>query len=152
MKRIIPIVVVSILVLGGLGAVALPEPEEDIEPLNTEDWKLVIDIKGGFLGYTVTVENVGNETVTGNFSTKIITDMMVGMFGYEYDTFIDPIKFVPNEPIKYRVNPVIGFGPATIKVSGVFSPGGWGFDAEANGFVLLFYVIASFDPITIPPR
>ena len=146
MRKILPLLVVGILVLGGLGAVATTYNEA---PAYYEP-PLEIHIKGGILGYMVTVKNVGNETVSGNLLMNITTDAKSMIIGDElsHDSF--EIDIDVGESFRTNWGPVIGFGPATINVEGIFSPGGWGFEAEANGFVLLLFLLVSFDPIPIP--
>ena len=71
MKRILSLIVVSILALSGFGATAT---SDDVESLNTqEDWDLLFKFKGGLFGYTLLVENIGNESVVGNISIQITT-------------------------------------------------------------------------------
>ena len=54
MKKILPLLVVSIFVLSGLIVVAIPEKVS----LNKQDWALEIDVEGGFLGYEVVITNI----------------------------------------------------------------------------------------------
>ena len=64
MRKLLPLLVVSILVSSGLGAIAIPyEKLIADQPLNTQDSPIEIIVKGGLLGYKVTVKNVGNESV-----------------------------------------------------------------------------------------
>ena len=114
--------------------------------------ELDLIVEGGVLGYTVTVKNVGNETVNGTINITITTDAWFMLTGQEFvHSFTVPDPGV-NSSIKLR--PVIGFGPATINVSGVYTltvPSAEGdYYAEAKGFVLLFFVLVSFEPIPIP--
>lgn len=148
MKRILPLLIVGILVLGGLGAVAVPDEDTTSEILLQP--KLEIMIKGGLLGYTVNVKNVGNETIKGTLNMTITTNATIMILGDElsYDSF--GYDMDAGEYVKFKWGPVIGFGPATINVEGIFSPGGWGFEAEANGIILLFYVLCSKTTFNIP--
>ncbi|UCF13522.1 MAG: hypothetical protein JSW06_04490 [Thermoplasmatales archaeon] len=54
MKKILPIVVVGILVLGGLGAVAYPEPKKSTE---------IVKVKGGIGHVSIVIENTGEASI-----------------------------------------------------------------------------------------
>ena len=148
MKRILPLLVISILVLSGLGAVAVPE--EDTTPETLLQPELEIMIRGGLLGYTIKVKNVGNEAIKGTLNMTITTNATIMILGDElpYNGFELDINTSTHYIFKW--GPVIGFGPATINVEGVFSPGGWGFQGEISVFVLLFYVLCSKTTFNIP--
>ena len=150
MKKLIPLLVVSIFVLSGLGAVAVPEKE----PLNKQDWALETEIKGVFKGYIVTLTNVGNELVTGNFSFNITTDAWI-MFRGDKLSFIDYyFNRNPGEPAEFIMKPVIGFGPATINLEVEFideQNNTYNASAEVKGLVLLFYVLCAKTTVNISP-
>ena len=154
MKKLLPVLVVSILVLGGFGAVAVQD-EEYIEnkPLITQDWLLEIEFKGGF-GYTVTIENIGNESVTGEIFIEITTDAWIMLLGSEHFGFsIDSVEYIPEESQIYKFGPARGFGPAIINLSGVFIHEigeEYLFKAEVEGFVFLFYILCGKTTLNIP--
>ena len=155
MKKLIPLLVVGIFILSGLGAVAV-QNEKQIEknPLNTEDWSLEIKVKCVFKGYIVTVTNVGNESVTGNYSFNITTDAWIMIRGDKMSFKGDGIKYNSSEPVEFWMKPLIGFGPATIKIEFSWEPFGSGkkyyTSSEAKGIVLLFYVLCRLQPQSIP--
>jgi len=151
MKKLLPILVVSILVLGGLGAVAIPNRGQiENKPLNTGDWALEITVKGGLLGYTVNVSNVGNESVTGNLSMAITTDTWITIIGNKLYCVLENPPIVDN--YSFKMSPLIAFGPAKINISVNFTEIATGNPIEGwdltKGFVLLFYVLC--DEIVIP--
>jgi len=152
MKRILPLLVVSILVLSGLGAVAVPD---EIESLNIqEDWALEIVVEGWWLGYKVTIGTVVNESVTGDYIINITTNASIMIAGRErgYD-LINLTLDEPEFPIIPHLKPVIGFGLATINISVVFTHENdeeYPFEAEVKGFVFLFYVLCSKTTFNIP--
>jgi hypothetical protein len=159
MRKMIPILVVIILVLSGLGIVAVPN-EEQIEnkPLIKQDWLLEIEFKGGFykpgFGYIVTIENIGNESVTGDISIYITTDAWIMLWGSDHFGFhINQVEYKPEDPQVYPFQPVRGFGPAIINLSGVFTTeigGEYPFEAEVKGFVFLFCVLCGKTILNIP--
>ena len=138
MKKILPLLVVGILVLSGLGAVAVPDKHTTPEPLLQPELK--IGIRGGFFGYYVTVTNIGNETISGTLNMSITTDTWFMLFDNKTSTS-DDLTLMEDEDIVIQLGLVVGFGPATISVSGIFMPGGWGFSGETTGFVLLIFVV-----------
>jgi len=84
MLKIFPILGVCFLLLGGFGAVALPIEKHIVEtPIDIDDWLLEIKILGGFLGYEVTVENLGSEQVYGDLSIELTTDAEFIFLGKE---------------------------------------------------------------------
>ena len=149
MKKIYPFLIIGILVLSSIGAVAI---QEEKEPLNMQDWQLVIDIKGGFFGYTVRITNEGGEPVSGDLTINITTDAGFMLLGKELSETPDVIEALsPDEYVEFKMSPVIGFGPAIINIDGVFeTPDVYPFETEANGFVLLFFVRCGATPIVLP--
>jgi hypothetical protein len=119
MKKIFLLLVVSILILSGLGAVALSNEEQIVnEPLI--HWRGAQIIAPGLLGYTVIIKNIGEESVTGSYNINIITDAEFMILGQNLELNIDEITFTPNEIISFNIGPVLGFGPSSISVNGVF--------------------------------
>ena len=164
MRKMIPLLVVSILVLSGIGAVALPS-EEQIEnkPLIKQDWLLEIEFKGGLdykgrFGYTVTIENIRNESVYGDISIYISTDAWIMFLGTDHFGFhIKNVTYIPEDPQVYPFQPVRGFGQAIINLSGVFTHYDiygehmkYPFEAEIKGFVFLFFVLCGKTILKIP--
>lgn len=142
MKKILILFVVSILIMSGLGVVAIPYEKES---LNKQDFKIEMLVKGTLLGYIVTFTNVENESVTGDYKINITIDtwfIKSGKFiGFEYEN----LTLEPNmDPFKDYITPVQGFGPATITIRGYFiheNDEKYPFEAVTKGFVLLFYVL-----------
>ena len=159
MKKIIPILVLCILVISGLGAVAVQD-EKYIEnkPLIKQDWLFEIEFKGGFyksgFGYIVTIKNIGNESVTGDISIYITTDAWIMLLGTDHFGFhIDSVEYIPEDTQIYPFQPVRGFGPANINLSGVFTNEigeEYPFEAEVEGFVFLFFVLCGKTTLNIP--
>ncbi|UCF11827.1 MAG: hypothetical protein JSW06_07200 [Thermoplasmatales archaeon] len=124
-----------------------------------DDWTIEIEVKGGLLGYKVTLRNIGNETVNGSLIMNITTNslfMIVGRkVGFE-PTDWHAEQLAPGEEILRNLRPLLGFGPAVITIEGVFNKVGMGtwddcpnipFELESKGFVLLFYPFVKFEPI-----
>ena len=155
MKKILPLLLVSIFVLSGLGAVAVPE-EKQIEnkPLSTQDWELEIKVNGGFLGYTVIVTNEGNETVNGNITINITTDAWFMYLGESFEIFTSSnYEFPPGFDTNFHIKPVIGFGLAKINVEVGFidsQNNTYNATAEAKGFILLIRILCFTIYTTIP--
>jgi len=114
--------------------------------------ELEIVVKGGLLGYTYTITNVGEEWITGNFTINIFTDAAFMFLGRELSGSPDCCeKLPPGESVEFRIGPVLGFGPAVINIEGIFeTPDVYPFETEANGFVLLFFLSCDAIPINIP--
>ena len=145
MVKIFPILGVCFLLLGGLGAVALPTEKNILEtPIDTDDWLLEIKIVGGFLGYKVTVENVGSEQVCGDLDISIKTNASFIILGERLKFAADDLTITPTEFYSYKMRPVIGFGPAPISATIEFRPKneyfGYAVRTETEGYVYLFYV------------
>lgn len=117
MKKLLPLLVVSILVLGGLGTVAIPiEKPTEAQPLNIQYPSIEIKVKGGLLGYKVTVRNTGNENFSGKLSMTITTDAAFMIIGdvLSHDSF--ELDLEAGEYLKFKWGPVIGFGSARINI------------------------------------
>lgn len=157
MKKILPILVVSIFVLSGIGAVATPnEKQIENKPLNTKELELEIKVKGGILGYQLTIENVGNETVNGSLTMNITTDAWFILRGRNLEFPLCPyhLDLSPSEKDSFNPGPVIGFGPATITIEGELafeeSPNSYEFETIGSGFVFLIFTVCDATPINIP--
>ena len=92
--------------------------------------------------------------MSGNFILNITTDTWIMILGRMLELPIDSyLYWDAGEKISLPYRPVLGFGPGTINVSGVFThetDGEYPFEKETAGFVLLFYVFGGFEPILIP--
>ena len=157
MRKLLPLLVVSILVFGGLGTVAIPiEKPTEAEPLNTDGVNLTIEVKGGLLGYKVTITNTGNETIENiSINMTIKTDAWIMIKGdiLNFSETIGDLFY--RGIVEFNMRPVLGFGPATINVEGKIEIDDLkilGFTGNTTGFVFLFYVQGSCDlpPVPIP--
>jgi len=106
--------------------------------------ELVIDsIRGGFGGVTTTIMNEGPlsyEPEPETYTVRININAPLMILGAETEkVFDDPIPL--GEGLKVKSGFVLGFGPATITVElEAFGPI---ITKEANGFVILFFVLVS---------
>ena len=147
MNKILPILVLSIFVLDGLGAVAIPNNKKiENKPLNMQDFELEISIQGGFFGYIINVINKGTEPVSGNLTIEITTNAMVMLLGQtlskELTIAIDP----GSAEGEFKLTPILGFGDATISISGVFRTehGEYPFEIlNDRGYIFLIYIVFS---------
>ena len=108
---------VSILVLGGFGTVAIPnEKSTEAQPLNIQYPPIEINVRGRLLGYIVTIRNVGNVTFSGELSMTITTYATFMIMGdvLSYDSF--ELDLETGEYLKFKWGPVIGFGLARINL------------------------------------
>lgn len=145
MKKILPFFVVSILVLNGLGVIAIPSDKQvEVKPLNIKDWPIEIKVTGGLLGYKVTLINVGNRPVSGNFSMTITTDARIMLLGEELELNAVDFECDIDELKEFWMRPVLGFGDSHLEQDVVMNLTGnpyWErYKGETNGFVLLFFV------------
>ncbi len=145
MRKLLPLLMVSILVLSALGALAIPNEKiiED-EPLKAEDWSLELKIKGILFGYKVTITNVGNKSASGNLSMNTTTDALIMLMGNELSLEGVEWELATNESKEFWMGPVIGFGRAHITALAI--PDNLipiKYSGETNGFVLLIYVSCS---------
>jgi hypothetical protein len=154
MRKLLPLLVVNILVLGGLGTVAI-SIEEQIEdnPLNTQNPLIEIKVKGGFLGYKVTVTNVGNASVNGHLNMTITTHAPFMPIGGQLSLPGWTFNLGVSNSASTRVWPAIGFGSANITVSGeavLVNVGTYQYSAWTTGFVYLIYISCTMPTIPIP--
>jgi len=145
MRKLLPLLVVSILVFGGLGTVAIPiEKLTEAKPLKAEDSPVEIVIAGGLLGYKVKVTNVGNETLENvSLNMTITTNATFMIFGEELDSSRDFGNIEPDASKIFWMRPALGFGPAAINVSCSLGYGDGPIDeysGNTTGFVLLIIV------------
>jgi len=146
MKKLLPLLVVSILVLGGLGAVATTDDEK-----TATLGELEAEAKGGF-GVTVTITNNGNmpHEQAGNVTIKIRCAPIMLLGGYSCLPIPLPIP-AGGGSVNVSTGLVIGLGIGTVYITLDLDGDGVG-DAEGskNGVVLGPFVLCGAIPITIP--
>jgi hypothetical protein len=153
LKKFQVVLVLSFLIIIGFRSIAVPQ-ESLIEnqPIDMEDIKLEINIEGGFLGFTVTVINTGPVQIKGNFSIEISTDAMFILFG---DT-VSHEEYLNLNPLTgidiFKLKPVIGFGSATIFVTGLLKTevDEYLFYTTISGYAFIIYVLCDKATIEIP--
>lgn len=153
MKKFLIVIVLCILISSGIRAFAIPHNKQiENEALNMQQYKLEIIIKGGFLGYTISIRNTGIDKVYGNLSIEILTYAMVVIFGEnltgEYKIELDPLSNIQ----KINLRPLIGFGSASMSISGVFASkdGDYPFEKISNGYAFVILVVCDEIEILIP--
>jgi len=153
MKKILPLLVVSILVLSGLEVGALLEDKESINKLD-EEYEIVI--KGELLGYTVTTINTGDEPFDGHFEISIRTNASIWMIKENtVSNFHHYFMLDPNQSATQFLYPVIGLGRTILTIEGFicnYLTGGnyYRFEIEENGFVFLFFILCGVITIHLP--
>ena len=154
MKKLLSVLVVSILVLGGLGAIAIPiEKSTEAKPMNTEEYRLLITVKGRLFGYLVNFSNTGNKSITGNISLYIATNAWIMFPGGLLSMLPEHFDIASGESVEFKMSPIIGFGPSTINITGNLKAEcciPQDFNALTNGFVFLFYISGSTEIEVLP--
>ena len=156
MKKIIPFLIIGILILSGIGAVALPsEKQIENKPLIGQDFELEILVEGGTFGYKVTFTNMGPEPINVSITMNIVTDAWFMFLGGDMISTCPEDGYLGLDPGGYEtfdMKPLFGFGPATISISGtVFvDPTEFDFEVETTGFVFLIIVSCEVTPINLP--
>ena len=143
MRRLLTFLVISILILSGLGGVS----SSSITKTNTYSTgmqaELQAEAKCG-LGVRVKIKNVGTETFEGNIRCNIyINGLIYGKSRYFNHSGI----VLPPGKVIWHIMFKIGFGPVTVRLE---IDWGQGFlSGNTTGF-LIVYFISGADPITIP--
>ena len=158
MKKLLPLLVVGIFVLSGLGAVAVQDKKQIVnKPLTTLDHEIEVLIEGGLFGkqiatklltpgYNVKVVNTGEETVNGSLNLTITTDAWFMLKGGFLELENESFSLLRGTDKELVMGPVFGFGPAEMNVSlnGIITyPRVHDFHWEESintGFVLLSFV------------
>ena len=154
MKKLLPLFVVSILVLGGIGAVAIPcEKPIENQPLSSKQSLLEINVKGGFLGYKVTVTNVGNVSINGTMNMTITTNARVILSGGTLSLPGWNFGLAVSNSASTKLKPIFGLGRTNVTVSGevvLANIGTFQFSSWGTGFLFLIYVSCNIPTIPIP--
>jgi len=151
MKKLLPVLIISIILFSGIGISAAPLKNEiNNHPQMMEDWNLEIKIKGGF-GYTATVTNTGTEAIEGNLTIQIHTEPTLILIGKDLEA-IDDINLNPDDSLKYKINPLLGIGPGHINIDVVFitDTDTYVKTEQTNGFVFLFFSFCGAATVNIP--
>jgi len=158
MKKLLPLLVVIILVINGIGAVAVfNDKQMENKPQSTQEWKLKIKVKPRLFGYTVIISNDGTETLKGNLTITIGTHWTLGMvlLGREFiwpeDKPYD-MNMEPGKSLTIKLEPILGFGLITIVMDAVLltDEGDYINSVEANGFMFLIMAFFNCEPLIIP--
>jgi len=153
MKKLLSGIIICILIVSAFRVTAVYNNNQIKNiPLNMQEYKLEIIIEGGFLGYTISVINTGTTRASGNLSIEILMDAMFVLFGAnlteEFQIELDPLSKIE----KLKLRPLIGFGSASISISGVFlsEENKYPFEINTNGFAFIILVICDETTILIP--
>ena len=151
MKKILPLLIISIIVISGLSISAAPLNKEiKNNPQKVEDWNLEITLKGGN-GYTAKVTNTGTAQIAGNLTIQVHTEPMLILKGKDLEVSND-IAFNPDDTETYKIKPVLGIGPGNINLDVVFltDTNDYIVSDQTNGFVFLFLIFCSSITINVP--
>lgn len=154
MRKLLPLMVVSIFVLSGLGAVAIQDEQQiENQPSNIQPHLLEINVNGVFLGYKVTITNVGNVTINGTINMTITTNApfipmgsVLSLPGWNFGLTV-------SNSASTFLRPAIGLGPVNVTVSGevvLANIGTFQYSAWGTGFIFLIYILCTIPTITIP--
>jgi hypothetical protein len=152
MKKILIVIVLCTLILGGFRSFAAPNSRYiENYPLNMKGFSLEVKIEGGFLGYSVTATNTGAEEIKGNLSLNITTEAMFVIFGEtlskKIELDLNPITGIEN----FNLKPLIAFGSSTITISGVFNSGQMQYPINniTNGYAFIVFILCDEATIKI---
>jgi len=150
MKKLLPILIISILILSGIGISAAPVDRE-VKPRNIQDWNLEIVVKGGLGGYTATVTNTGTEIIAGNLTIQVHTEPWIIIIGKDLET-INDIELNPEDTLKYSLKSVFGFGKGHINVDAVFitETDTYIKSEVTDGFVFFIYCKCPATTVNVP--
>lgn len=151
MKKLIPLMVVSIIIFSGSGTVAIHNDKQiENKPLSSEDWKLEVTIEGGLFKYPITIKSFNTTVPDG---TLIIT-MHLRRFIFRSSTQFKVHKLNSfNGSIDDNFSPVFFFGPIIIHIRvDFFIENGEDYHKKEDVIGLAFPSILLFDlkPINIP--
>lgn len=153
MKKFLTVLVIGFIILISFRSLALPQEiliEDNL--IEMEEINLEINIEGGFLGYTVTLINTGPDQIKGNFSIELSTDAMVVFFGdtLSHESYINLNPLIGVDI--FKIQPVIGFGSATISVNGSLKTevDEYPFETSFSGYAFVIYVLSDIETIEVP--
>jgi hypothetical protein len=155
MKKMLPLLVVIILVISGIGVVAIPiDKQIENEPENTQAMNLEIKLKTKIAGYKITMSNTGTETVKGNLTITVATHGKT-LAGKEFLWPPDKpyaINMDPGKSETTSLGPLLGIGSINVVLDAVLitDTGDYIGSVEADGFLFLIFAFLSMDPLILP--
>lgn len=155
MKKLLPLLVVIILVMSGIGAVAVSNDKKmENKPQSTQEWELEIKTKAKLAGYKLTLSNQGTENVKGNLTITVGTHgktLMGKEFIWPPDEPYD-INMGPGESETVQLGPLLGIGSITVVVDAIIltDEGEHYGSVQADGFLFLILAFFSMDPLILP--
>lgn len=134
MKKILPLLVVSILVLSGLGAVATTSEKENTQ-LTTLPPDLSFNIRGG-LGITIGCFNAGNHAFTGTINVSItVHGGNIILLSDSWKLVFDEIEIPSKTGGTLARLLMVGFGWTTIAIK-IETPLTGPSQGQTDGFIL----------------
>jgi hypothetical protein len=139
MKKLLPLMAVSIFVLSGLGAVALPSEKQDAKSAYQAD--IEMSFRHGFqIGVMVNIQCSAEtpDVIEANVHFDINAPLM--LYKGECDAMPDPIPIPSGGEATAKTGLIFGFGPALITAMGTFylaeTPDVYEANVEINGMVI----------------
>ena len=155
MKKMLPLLVVIILVMSGIGVLAFPiDKQIEKKPQSMQDWELEIKTKAKLSGYKLTLSSQGTENVKGNLTVTVATHgktLMGKEFIWPPDEPYD-INMAPGESEIVQFGPLLGIGSIKVVVDAIIltDEGEYLKSVEAEGFLFLIFAFFSMDPLILP--
>ncbi len=155
MKKMLPLLVIIILVMSGIGAVAITNDKNmENKPQSMQEWELEIKTKAKLAGYKLTLSSQGTENVRGNLTVTVGTHgktLMGKEFIFPPDEPYD-INMAPGESETVQLGPLLGIGSIKVVVDAIIltDEGEFLKSVEAEGFLLLILPFFSMDPLILP--
>ena len=155
MKKMLPLLVVIILVMSGIGAIAVSiDKKMGNDPQNIQEWELEIKTKAKLSGYKLTLSSQGTENVKGNLTVTVGTHgktLMGKEFIWPPDEAYD-INMAPGESETVQLGPLLGIGSIKVVVDAIIltDEGEFLKSVETEGFLFLIFAFFSMDPLILP--
>jgi hypothetical protein len=143
MKKLIPILVVSVLILGSFSAVASSINTKTNDNTIGSQAEIQAEAWCG-LGVRVRIKNVGTETFEGSIRCNVSINGLI--YGKSKHFNHPNIVLQPGKAV-WHILFKIGFSPVTVRLD---LDCGQGFISNSSkGFLILYYITGA-DPITLP--